>query len=1787
MPQYTPSQKQAHKRIGAAGRKLQKFPEFKIPKTKVPQSPPLKAAQFAANIPGEFIRSYGRAAELFSTPKGRKTIAQTPARIKGFYPKKRPKGILQGNIAGARILGKAISDPGVQFGLDISDWIPGLGFIGIGGGVKALGKKGTRELVEKGGREVAEKTGKIIASPLLSPTDIGITTQARKTTPLSKAVKKLTKSAQGGLYDAWEKKFKDISQKVEVAEKTPSRKMSKAEIDLWQDGKNWKEYSKSRGYSTQEVADFQKRLDIIEEGKKEFGLTIDDVGSIESGFFDYTKQQPSVKGGLYDAAIGKDGKPFKTMFGKELTANPNGTITVYHRTSPEIARKIEKGGLKGFAFEGKDKGKVFFSTNPLGGKYIGSEKTTVLKFEIDPRKFEIDELWRDETFDLFADASDLKGVKPLSKKIEMEGASVAQQPSVKGGLYDVYHGTNADFTKFDPKKVGSATDEGLLGKGTYFSTDPKISAKGQKTLKSSISIKKPLNVQIDKWSADKSKIVSDALGLDKTLKGEALSKELSKAGYDGVILDYSPLGYKHQEMMVLDTKQIGNVAQQPLAKGGLYDATDEAVRLFGESKDIKKMGFIDPKGRIVDTPDNHEALVDLVSPELRDLTGWDKVSKYVDDTSSARVTKGVGKASDTLFVEAPSKLTDIQLKQIERMAGNRKITADIISGGKPKSFVFNSFQEFKANVAQQPLGDVPKKMGDFELGLRVSDDALPGGYKVRQGFYGSEGREQLGEIIIYDKNGKMAAGVDYGKLGDEINVKMIETQPAHQRKGLATFLNNKLKEMYPDLKIDLGMTTPEGTAFTKAQQPLSAKGIKTSEDVIKEGKRSIGTPRISKRSVRDTFDKLYTNWVNKFYPIEKLVKGKKLVSEADPRIAIKRLLGAGGTAELRHRQQLKPILNKVDIAEDNFDLFLKAKRDIELAGREIKGSDKAKASEIITALGEKYDLGKLDEVAEELYAYQSKNLDMLRESGFLDEEAVSKIFGSNKKYVPFTRVMDDIDNYLGLPTSRAHAPTSPIQKIKGSARGIESPLESIVKNTYKTEAAVAKNRVARSIANLSAHPEYAGIIKKVNKASSNTISAWENGSKVYYQVPSEISNVVKGLNEETSGLIVDILSVPAKILRQGATGRNPAFMLPNIFRDQFDAAVNAKYGYIPFLDYFRGLAHVINYKGIKIPRTNIEILKAGDDLVEQWINSGGKIFFESMSGMKPISKQVKDVDPRLIRRLGNWATGGLDVIGELSETPTRVGVFRKALKATGDPLKAALESREATLDFARMGAKMKVANSLVPFLNVGVQGFDRMVRTLKNNPKRSAMVLAAYAGVPQLMVSLYNNLYHSEDYGQVPDFEKEGNFVIMTGSSDKEGKPTYIKIPKGHIQRLVANPTDHLITWLKGSNPQTFSQLATAVITSTLPVVGEGNTPEEVARRTVGNLTPQAIKPFMQQATNYDLFRGREIVPWYMQDKPPSEQVFKSTPALYKKVGDILNMSPLDVKNFAETSLAGYAKTPANLIETMAGRGGVNQLPVARRFVGSYSGFDIDRPEEKEKEGFISRLLKPTETVGAVEDLPARGTDLEVLYKDAVKIISGYPAYSAKIRTGLKDDKTLVEAQDELLEAKSLVKQIEEEHPEQVFNIELDTYKSGGGMNVEERSDWVYKKLNSAKDKAERIALEQSMLDNKVITKSVLDAVREKGLKIARYSEGGKIKSYTTKIKKGKKPKKVTFKKVSMKPVKFGALPSRPKKITLKKIPGIKIVQPKQTSIKVDNLNFGSLPTIKVKPLPGVKVVKY
>lgn len=222
--------------------------------------------------------------------------------------------------------------------------------------------------------------------------------------------------------------------------------------------------------------------------------------------------------------------------------------------------------------------------------------------------------------------------------------------------------------------------------------------------------------------------------------------------------------------------------------------------------------------------------------------------------------------------------------------------------------------------------------------------------------------------------------------------------------------------------------------------------------------------------------------------------------------------------------------------------------------------------------------------------------------------------------------------------------------------------------------------------------------------------------------------------------------------------------------------------------------------------------------------------------------------------------------------------------------------------------------------------------------------------------------------------------------------------------------------------------------------------------------------------------------------------------------------------NMIRTGLFGQWSTPEGQTYLREGRGVLGEKQTEKFFnapnpedyynqvIETRQRNNASKKEEQEP-GILEKLFGPRNEAEASteQELPKIDNDFQMMYEDAQKTISGYQDLASKIRLG-KSDTTLEEAQTELVDAKNLLKRMEAEQPERVYKIGLEIYKSGGGKNVEERAAWAAEWLNKAKDEKEYESWYQGMLDSGVMTESVAEALQEMGLKVDRYTSGGKIK---------------------------------------------------------------------------------
>jgi hypothetical protein len=276
--------------------------------------------------------------------------------------------------------------------------------------------------------------------------------------------------------------------------------------------------------------------------------------------------------------------------------------------------------------------------------------------------------------------------------------------------------------------------------------------------------------------------------------------------------------------------------------------------------------------------------------------------------------------------------------------------------------------------------------------------------------------------------------------------------------------------------------------------------------------------------------------------------------------------------------------------------------------------------------------------------------------------------------------------------------------------------------------------------------------------------------------------------------------------------------------------------------------------------------------VEKLIQQSGGLVLKNMPQWQRLLKAANPLNP--IRK-----------IGEVIELAPRLATFEaqlersapgkgtKALSTLGGPgfghgstAEAAMAARRATVDFARSGQLIRTVNPLVLFLNARVQGTLQVGRTLRDNPNsrwRLASVLA-----PVVAAHAWNVTNFPEEYGDIPDWEKDSFVPVITGHGTKDEKGKFTNIPRISIPlrewAMFTVPFRAVLNKMTGADARNVLQLASDTLQTTGPVSGES------ATAGVGGLIPAPARTPLELATNQKFFTGAPIEPETMRNLPPS-----------------------------------------------------------------------------------------------------------------------------------------------------------------------------------------------------------------------------------------------------------------------------------------------------------------------------
>ena len=393
-------------------------------------------------------------------------------------------------------------------------------------------------------------------------------------------------------------------------------------------------------------------------------------------------------------------------------------------------------------------------------------------------------------------------------------------------------------------------------------------------------------------------------------------------------------------------------------------------------------------------------------------------------------------------------------------------------------------------------------------------------------------------------------------------------------------------------------------------------------------------------------------------------------------------------------------------------------------------------------------------------------------------------------------------------------------------------------------------------------------IDDVKPKRGNTFSVYFNGKLYDMTVDNALFEAVEALSPTATeqNTVTKVVHDVNKLYKALITGYNPTFAIRNTVRDLQTAGLYSR-------DF---AAWAKNW-----PKALAEIKNDGP-MWKQYKALGGDFssVFDYMTGTvkKPTTKAGKVMDK--VQAL-NMAMEQAPRLAEF------MSVMEKGDGSMENAMDAMLAAADVTVNFGRSGTWGKMLNAnYVPFLNPGIQGFDKMVRyaTQSKNGKQFLM-MAARAAALGIAPSLINALLYNDDeeWEELRDSDKDTNYMFKL----KDG--LWLKIPKGRELSVLGIAADRVGDALQGEKVD---------IRDTLNTMANQVAPANPLNQNIlkAAYDTQLFDPSSPGKTWY----GGDIEGQRLQNYAPGERYDSSTDVVSKAVGGALNLSPKKLNYLAD-----------------------------------------------------------------------------------------------------------------------------------------------------------------------------------------------------------------------------------------------------------------------------------------------
>ena len=371
-------------------------------------------------------------------------------------------------------------------------------------------------------------------------------------------------------------------------------------------------------------------------------------------------------------------------------------------------------------------------------------------------------------------------------------------------------------------------------------------------------------------------------------------------------------------------------------------------------------------------------------------------------------------------------------------------------------------------------------------------------------------------------------------------------------------------------------------------------------------------------------------------------------------------------------------------------------------------------------------------------------------------------------------------------------------------------------------------------------------------------------------IPSDL--LVKGMEGiplNNTGLVA-AMGMPATFLRRAVT-MSPLYAFRQLVRDSVAAPLLSGANFTPVMGAIKEL-------GASATKTTLE--RRGI--------TGGQIFVGTNEDLTKILRDLQS------GKTLNWSTliSKAEGLSMEADAATRRAQYNSYLEQGLSEMEATLMSLES-MNFNRRGVSSGVAlaSRLIPFFNAQLQGLDVLYRAFRGKMPMDERLqiqskLLQRGSLLALTAVAYTLLMQDDEtYKNANPDEKYGNFFVHVPGMDGALR---IPIPfeVGYIFKGIPEALINTMRSEQGGE-EAFKAF------------------KSIALQTIPGGLPQAFKPFVENASGYSFFTGRQLESAKEQMLEPAYRYRDNTTEIAKGIGKMFDVSPIKVENLVRGYTGG------------------------------------------------------------------------------------------------------------------------------------------------------------------------------------------------------------------------------------------------------------------------------------------